>query len=433
MGIPPLALAAARSRLDPGFGAEQFAAAVRASNEQLIPPQLVLAIYLPFCRTLCYHCERSPKVTRNVALTERYLDTLGRELEAKAALFDRDRSPWQVWLIGGNPLCLAETRLGRLLDQIRGSFGRFAGRTHEVMIEAVPSDMRLHTLERLSHLGVNALRMEVPTLQRVVQRHLNRYAAPEAIADTICAARDAGFVDIQLGCRYGLPDQGAAGFGRDLEVLASSGPDSLFVLPYRHRPDRHPAQRLLPADRLPNEDRRQKMHALADDLLRIHGYVNLGLGHYALRGTSLYAAQRQGTLRRSVLGFVAGAGVDVVGVGAGALSSVGDRYFVAPSRVEAYLAGALGQRLGAMSGYLCSAREIQAGFVAQRLLSAGVCDKADFERRFGIGFDHAFATRRQAWTGEHDGIEDCQGELRLTPFGRQNLDKVLAALERRAA
>ena len=77
---------------DDAIGDPAFREAVASSNDRLIPAPLTLYVHIPFCRTLCYYCGCHKKVTRNATIVADYVKALTREISAKAALVDRDRT-----------------------------------------------------------------------------------------------------------------------------------------------------------------------------------------------------------------------------------------------------------------------------------------------------------------------------------------------------
>ena len=48
-----------------GFDATTYRRFTAASNNELIPKPLSLYVHLPFCRSLCYYCGCTKKVTRH--------------------------------------------------------------------------------------------------------------------------------------------------------------------------------------------------------------------------------------------------------------------------------------------------------------------------------------------------------------------------------
>jgi len=69
------------------FGVDQFKAELGRAGEGEVAESsagdgLSLYVHVPFCRSLCHFCACNRVITRQAELPVRYLDTVGREVEA---------------------------------------------------------------------------------------------------------------------------------------------------------------------------------------------------------------------------------------------------------------------------------------------------------------------------------------------------------------
>jgi len=91
-----------------------------ASNASGVP--LSLYVHIPFCHTLCYYCGCNKIVTHNQDRVSRYMETLYREIDMQADLFDTERLVEQLHFGGGTPTYLDEVALRDLMAKLRGAF-----------------------------------------------------------------------------------------------------------------------------------------------------------------------------------------------------------------------------------------------------------------------------------------------------------------------
>ena len=64
-----------------GFGEPELGAAIRASNEDLIPRRLSVYVHVPFCLSPCFYCGCTRVITRDTSKADSYLQRLYREVE----------------------------------------------------------------------------------------------------------------------------------------------------------------------------------------------------------------------------------------------------------------------------------------------------------------------------------------------------------------
>ena len=109
---------------------------------------LSLYAHVPFCRSLCHFCACNRVITCDAALPERYLETLGREIDAIRGALKGSPLAGQLHLGGGTPTHLSPTQLTRLMGMLQDAIPRAEGA--EVSIEVDPrvtSDAHVAALE----------------------------------------------------------------------------------------------------------------------------------------------------------------------------------------------------------------------------------------------------------------------------------------------
>ncbi|MEL7310325.1 MAG: radical SAM protein [Pseudomonadota bacterium] len=429
---PPLGVSGEFEHFDLGLRVGAFRNAMREANEQLIPARLGLTVQLPFCSSLCYHCARMKKVTRNARLMSTYVDALCREMREKSELVDQDRLVDQVWFVGGSPLYLGNAVLGRVMAQIAESFSISGSTRRYFFIELDARTATPQHVAQLSMLGINALRLWVPAMSPSVQKTINRQQSTEALSSLVMASRRTSYRDVTLATRIGLPMQSLESLVVDVDWFGDLGPDNLIVERYQHRPGLNAAQRLIPRNLLPEVERVDEMEQVAYERLELAGYHHLGLGHFTRDDSVLYKARQEGNLQRGLLGYMAGAGAHMLGFGAGAVSRLEDRLFRAPNDLESYMRSVDDGDLAIGSGVALDRAQLRASFVVERILCDGICREADWSACFDISFDRYVEALmpyidRLILDGK---LKSDARSLTLTASGRKSLDEVVDCFER---
>ncbi len=123
-----------------------------------------------------------------------------------------------------------------------------------------------------------------------------------------------------------MPKQHLHGFERTLDKVIDIGPDRIALYNYAHLPAVFKPQRRINVQDLPSTDERLQLLATAIRRLTDHGYVYIGMDHFAHPEDDLAVAQRQGRLHRNFQGYSTHADCDLVGLGISAIGQVGPTY-----------------------------------------------------------------------------------------------------------
>ncbi len=175
-----------------------------------------LYVHLPFCAHRCGYCDFVTAVGRHDAHGA-YVEALLAELEIERGLLaDRLET---VYLGGGTPTFTEPDALERLLGSLPS-----AG---EVTVEANPETVTLELSPLLRAAGVTRVSLGAQSFQPGLLRVLERRATPDDVRRAFYHLRDAGFDNISLDLIYGIPGQSASDLSRDLEEALALGPEHL--------------------------------------------------------------------------------------------------------------------------------------------------------------------------------------------------------------
>lgn len=357
------------ARFSPEFGESQFRSAARQTNDDPMPRLLSLHLRLPFDGNAA-DCTASLYADRG--RSQAYFHRLARECEMVAPLFDRDRDVVQLQLDGFTGE-LAGDEPGELLHAVSRYFFLSHASTREFLIVLPGGVHGAKELGRLVDLGFNRVRFSLPA------------AADRDVAalleHSVAAAREAGMRSTGLELAYGLQRSGAE-FDADLQRLLALRADRISLRSQNHlRP--HTGSDVPAAERA-------LRHAAATCALLCAGYEALGLDVFVLPQDDLARARARGLLHHNWLGYVPQAPTDLIGLGVGARSRVGDACFESYAELAAWETSIDMGELPVWRGLQLDADARLRSDVLQALLCAGSVDLAQLQEQHGIVFADYF-------------------------------------------
>jgi oxygen-independent coproporphyrinogen-3 oxidase len=309
------------------FGATEYRQALRQRAEGAVvggAPPLSVYVHIPFCESLCYYCACNKVITKHHDRARPYLDDLRTEIELHVAELGRGQPVSQLHFGGGSPTFLSDPELDELMARLNESFRLVPGA--EIGIEVDPRTATPERLRHLAKLGFNRISFGVQDFDPAVQQAVHRIQPFEMVRDLVAEARALRFESINTDLIYGLPKQTPESFARTVAQVAELHPHRIALYSYAHLPQRFkPQRRILNAD-LPHPEKRIRMLESAIAGFLAHGYVYIGMDHFALPGDSLAVAKRQGRLHRNFQGYSTQPDCDLIGLGVSSIGRVGATY-----------------------------------------------------------------------------------------------------------
>jgi putative oxygen-independent coproporphyrinogen III oxidase len=256
-----------------------------------------LYVHVPFCAHRCGYCD-FVTVTGNEALHERYVDALIAELRLRSPA-DEVRT---VFIGGGTPSLLSDRLLSRLLGALPPC--------DELTVECNPETITQAKAAALVAGGVNRVSLGAQSFRPHMLATLERLARPPAIRAAVDALRAAGIENLNLDLMFGVPGQTEEDLERDLDDALSLSPDHVSY----YELEAKPGTRFTHAHGA----------ALIDQAERMEGFYERVVQRLRSAGYRWYETAnfcRPGRQARHNLGYWQGR--DYVGVGVGAVSTVG--------------------------------------------------------------------------------------------------------------
>ena len=405
-------------QFEEAFGIEDYQQAVARSNES--DRNLSLYFHIPFCDTICFFCACNKVWTRDRSKTTPYLERLFKEIEMQSNLYDADRKVDQLHWGGGTPTFINMDEMRQLMEKTRQHFNLHEDDSGEYSIEIDPREATRESVLLLRELGFNRMSLGVQDFDLKVQQAVNRIQTEEETFTVLEAAREAGFMSVNVDLIYGLPFQSEQRFLKTLDRVLQAEPDRFSVFNYAHMPTMFPAQKRMNETDMPSPDEKLRiLHSTTERLLEA-GYVYIGMDHFAKPDDELAVAQRQGSLYRNFQGYATHAECDLVGMGATSISLVDNTYAQNYKNLEDYYAAIDAGHLATWRGvWLTEDDELRRDVITQ-LICHFALDFAKMEAKWGIVFKEYFADALEKLKPmEEDGLVVLQeNSLLVTPKGR---------------
>ena len=279
-----------------------------------------LYVHLPFCAHRCGYCDFVTVVGRQ-GQHHAYVDALLAELELERSLLAPSLDT--VFLGGGTPTFTEPRALERLLDALPPA--------REVTVEANPETVTRELAALLSQNGVNRVSLGAQSFNTALLDVLERRARGEDVERAVYVLRDAGFDNINLDLVYGIPGQSAADLERDLVKAIALEPEHLSC----YELEAKPGTRFTHAHGAELERQADAMEGYFEQV--VERLTGAGYRWYETANFCRAPERAGGRDLRSRHNLAYWEGRDYLGLGIGAVSTVGDARWRNGPRLAAYV------------------------------------------------------------------------------------------------
>jgi oxygen-independent coproporphyrinogen III oxidase len=282
--------------------------------------------------------------------TDPYVDALIREMNIATTIINPARTMRQVAIGGGSPNFLEAKQIERLLQALRSVFS--LAEDAELSVEIDPRSSTHEKLSVFLHHGFNRFSLGVQDFSPNVLKRIHRGQGLMQVEETVRFLRERGCTSINFDLIYGLPGQDLSTAAQTAATVISLKPTRIALYSYAHLPALFQHQRALDEAGLPDPELKSALFLHLMDRFIDAGYVAVGMDHFALPTDPLAIALSRGTLRRNFMGYTVGRGLDLLGIGASAISSIGSAYSQNEKGLAAYQATVTTGTLPVVRGFL---------------------------------------------------------------------------------
>ena len=282
-----------------------------------------LYVHLPFCAHRCGYCDFVTVVGHRGGHGA-YVDALLAELELERGVLAPRLET--IFLGGGTPTFTAAPELRRLLAALPPA--------EEVTVEANPETVTPALAALLRGAGVTRVSVGAQSFRPHLLETLERRATPAAVRSAVYALRDVGFDNISLDLLYGIPGQSAADLDRDLDEALELAPEHLSCYELEAKPGTRFTHTF-------GDELARQAEAMEEYFERVvERLTGAGYRWYETASFCLRPEVAEGRDLRSRHNLAYWRGRDYLGIGIGAVSTIGDRRRRTTPRLAVYL-GAL--------------------------------------------------------------------------------------------
>jgi putative oxygen-independent coproporphyrinogen III oxidase len=367
-----------------------------------------LYVHVPFCAHRCGYCDFVTVVGRE-RLHGRYVDGLLEELELEREVLAQPLET--VFLGGGTPTFTESGELRRLLAGLPPAA--------DLTVEANPETVTPELARLLREAGVTRVSLGAQTLRPDLLRVLERQAGPDDVRRAFYHLRDASFDNISLDLLHGIPGQSTSDLELDIDETLALAPEHVSY----YELEAKPGTRFTHAHGAQLARQAEAMEGYFE--LVIERLTDAGFRWYETANFCRAPEHAQGRDLRSRHNLAYWLGRDYLGLGIGAVSTLGMQRRRNTPRLNAYLA--------ALAGGETPTREIE-------LLDARV--RADERVMLGLRLDTGLPVADAGESLDHAALgrlerlglatrRGCGGgaeTLVLTPRGRRLGGAVTAEL-----
>jgi oxygen-independent coproporphyrinogen-3 oxidase len=186
-----------------------------------------LYIHIPFCKRKCSFCDfsiyavgKNDKSDFNKDIYSKYINAIKNEI---SFIFTNFKSKFTnietIYFGGGTPTLINPTHLEIILNEIK-KHTTFSNNI-EISLESDPNTFTKDSLTYYKQIGFNRITMGIQSLDRNVQRNLNRSHTIEDVYGSLSLIQNSSFVNnYGVDLIQGLPKQSIKSVMDDLRVLA---------------------------------------------------------------------------------------------------------------------------------------------------------------------------------------------------------------------
>ncbi len=357
---------------------------------------------------------------------------LAREIALVAAWLGRRQAVTQVHWGGGTPGILTGLEFCTLMAELHSRFA--IARRAEIAIELDPRNLTPEMLAACRTGGINRTSLAVHDLDPAVQKAADRALPFAAVEQAVLGLRGIGVESINIDLLYGLAGQSPGTICRTIDQTVSLAPNRVSLHSVANANGNGTGLEPREADTSLDDAPRRRLAHVAGERLQAHGYVWIGLDHFARPEDPITLAARNRRLRRTVMGYTTDPSELLLGLGPLAIGALPQGYVQNAVDPAAWAAAIAHGRLATAKGIAIDDDDRLRRAVIERLMCDLAVDLGALARAYGAARSTFAAEKATLQRFAADGLVELEGDVvRLTPRGRPLVRSIAAVFDRRLA
>jgi oxygen-independent coproporphyrinogen-3 oxidase len=321
--------------------------------------EISLYIHLPYCESLCTFCGCHKRITKNHAVETPYINAVLKEWELYKLKLPYTPIIRELHFGGGTPTFFAPDELIRLVQNIFQA-EKVDSSFVELSFEAHPNNTTNEHLDKLYNFGFRRLSLGIQDYSPTVQQAIHRIQSFEHVKSVHDYARKIGYKSISHDLVFGLPKQKISDIIDTVTKTLNLKPDRISLYSYAHVPwIKGNGQRGFNESDLPKSEEKRKLYEKAKEMLEEHGYMEIGMDHFALAHDDLSIAFKTKSLHRNFMGYTTQNTNLMIGLGMSAISDSWFGFAQNDKSIEGYLAQIEKNEIPIFRGHLLSDLDVE--------------------------------------------------------------------------
>lgn len=376
-----------------------------------------LYVHVPFCKRLCWFCACRTQGTKTLGPLKAYVTRVLAEAAIVRANLPPNVRVTRLHLGGGTPTILNPGLLDQLLSGLHAEFD--LSDMSEFSVEVDPTDVGPQRLDMLAKWGLSRASIGIQDFDPTVQAAIGREQSAELTQEVVDMLRQRGIQNLNFDLLYGLPHQTLGSLKSTLKTALDMTPDRVALFGYAHVPWMSKRQSMIPADALPNPERRYGLFSTAREEFLAAGMNEIGIDHFATDQDGLTQALADRKLKRSFQGYTDDQAEYLIALGASGISTYPNGYIQNLSSTGQYSGMVDEGELPVARGYQLTAQD--------RIVAQIVADFMCYFEADIPDSDPDVAERMQAVIAKYEDALDVEGShVTLKPWAHQ-LARLIAA------
>lgn len=324
-----------------------------------------LYIHLPFCESLCTFCGCHKRITKRHEVEHPYIEAVIKEWNLYCDILPERPNIKEIHLGGGTPTFFSPENLKHLISSILAISN--IAEDYEFSFEGHPNNTTKEHLQTLYDLGFRRVSFGVQDYSDKVQHAIHRIQPFHNVAKVTLWAKEIGYTSISHDLVFGLPFQTVDDVLDTIDKTNALHPDRLAFYSYAHVPwIKGNGQRGFKDEDVPKDDEKRKLYEQGKLQLSKHGFVEIGMDHFALKSDSMYQSFKEGNLHRNFMGYTTTNTKVMIGLGVSSISDSWNAFAQNEKVLEDYYTRLDKNEIPVFKGHILSEEDL---IIRQHILS----------------------------------------------------------------